>query len=195
MESMYSTVLSIVVNQINGKGGQAYFPLIFTLFIFIATNNLVGLIPYGFASTAHFILTLSISFTVVTGSTFLGLTKHGTKFFSLFVPAGTPLALLPLLVFIEFISYIARNVSLGLRLGANIFSGHLLLTILSGFTYNIMTNGLVFFVLSLFPVAFIIAFTTMEFAIALIQAQVFIILSCSYIKDGLDLHDSEGANH
>lgn len=195
MESLYNTILSIVVNQINGKNGQVYFPFIYALFLFIVINNLIGLTPYGFATTAQFILTLSISFTVVIGSTLLGLAKHGTKFFSLFVPAGTPLPLLPLLVFIEFISYVARNVSLGLRLGANIFSGHLLLTILSGFTYNVMTKGLVFFVFSLFPVVFIIAFTGMEFAIALIQGQVFIILSCSYIKDGLDLHDSEGTKH
>lgn len=120
MESMYSSVLSIVVNQINGKGGQAYFPLIFTLFIFIATNNLVGLIPYSFATTSHFVLTFSLSFTIVLGATILGFQKHGLVFFSLLVPAGTPLALLPLLVIIELISYLARNISLGLRLAANI---------------------------------------------------------------------------
>ena len=187
-ESMYATVHSIVINQLNPTKGQMYFPFIYALFIFILVNNLIGMVPYSFASTSHFILTFSISFTVVLGATFLGFQRHGLKFFSLFVPSGCPLALLPLLVLIEFISYLSRNVSLGLRLAANILSGHMLLSILSGFTYNIMTSGIIFFFLGLIPLAFIIAFSGLELAIAFIQAQVFVVLTCSYIKDGLDLH-------
>lgn len=187
-ETIYATVHSIVVNQINAKSGQVYFPLMYSLFVFILISNLIGMVPYSFASTSHFVLTFSLSFTVVLGATLLGLNKHGLEFFSLFVPAGCPLALLPLLVLIEFISYLARNVSLGLRLAANILSGHMLLNILSGFTYNIMTSGLLFFFLGLFPLAFIIAFSGLEIGIAFIQAQVFVVLSCSYIKDALELH-------
>lgn len=187
-ETLYSTVYSIVVNQINTNKGQIYFPFIYALFLFILVNNLIGLIPYSFASTSHFILTFSISFTVVLGATILGFQRHGLKFFSLFVPSGCPLGLLPLLVLIEFISYLSRNISLGLRLGANILSGHMLLAILGGFTYNIMTSGLIFFFLGLLPLAFIIAFSGLELGIAFIQAQVFVVLTCSYIKDGLDLH-------
>jgi F-type H+-transporting ATPase subunit a len=187
-ETLYSTVHSIVINQINANKGQVYFPFIYALFIFILVNNLIGLVPYSFASTSHFILTFSISFTVVLGATILGFQKHGLKFFSLFVPSGCPLALLPLLVLIEFISYLSRNVSLGLRLAANILSGHMLLSILSGFTYNIMTSGVLFFFLGLIPLAFIIAFSGLELAIAFIQAQVFVVLTCSYIRDALDLH-------
>lgn len=187
-ESIYATVHSIVVNQINAKNGQIYFPFIYALFLFILVNNLIGMVPYSFASTSHFILTFSLSFTIVLGATILGFQKHGLEFFSLFVPAGCPLALLPLLVLIEFISYLARNVSLGLRLAANILSGHMLLNILSGFTYNIMTSGFLFFFLGLFPLAFIIAFSGLELGIAFIQAQVFVVLSCSYIKDALELH-------
>jgi len=188
LETIYATIHSIVINQINTKKGQMYFPFIYALFIFILINNLIGMIPYSFASTSHFILTFSLSFTIVLGATILGFQIHGLKFFSLFVPAGCPLALLPLLVLIEFISYLARNVSLGLRLAANILSGHMLLNILSGFTYNIMTSGIIFFFLGLLPLAFIIAFSGLELAIAFIQAQVFVVLSCSYIKDALDLH-------
>lgn len=187
-ESIYDTIHSIVVNQINSKKGQIYFPFIYGLFIFILVNNLIGMIPYSFASTSHFILTFSISFTVVLGATILGFEKHGLEFFSLFVPAGCPLGLLPLLVLIEFISYLARNVSLGLRLSANILSGHMLLNILAGFCYNIMTSGLLFFFLGLIPLAFIIAFSGLELGIAFIQAQVFVVLTSSYIKDALDLH-------
>ena len=187
-ESLYATLHSIVINQINSTKGQIYFPFICTLFIFILINNLIGMVPYSFASTSHFILTFFLSFTVVIGATILGFQKHGLVFFSLLVPAGCPLALLPLLVLIEFISYLSRNVSLGLRLGANILSGHMLLNILAGFTYNIMTSGFIFFFLGLIPLAFIIAFSSLELGIAFIQAQVFVVLTSSYIKDGLNLH-------
>jgi F-type H+-transporting ATPase subunit a len=187
-ESLYHTIHNIVTNQINAKSGQVYFPLIYTLFIFILINNLIGMVPYSFASTSHFALTFALSFTIVLGATILGFYKHGLKFFSLLVPAGCPLGLLPLLVTIELISYLARNVSLGLRLAANITAGHMLLSILSGFVYNIMNSGLIFFVLGLIPLLFIIAFSGLELAIAFIQAQVFVVLTSSYIKDGLDLH-------
>jgi F-type H+-transporting ATPase subunit a len=187
-ESIYATIHSIVTNQINSTKGQLYFPFIYTLFIFILINNLIGMVPYSFASTSHFVLTFSLSFTVVLGATILGFQKHGLEFFSLLVPAGCPLALLPLLVLIEFISYLSRNISLGLRLAANILSGHMLLNILAGFTYNIMTSGFIFFFLGLVPLAFIVAFSGLELGIAFIQAQVFVVLTSSYIKDGLDLH-------
>jgi F-type H+-transporting ATPase subunit a len=187
-ESLYATIHNIVINQINANTGQIYFPFIYTLFIFILINNLIGMIPYSFASTSHFVLTFSISFTIVLGATILGFQKHNLKFFSLLVPAGCPLALVPLLVLIEFISYLARNISLGLRLAANITAGHMLLNILSGFVYNIMNAGFFYIILSLIPLAFIIAFSGLELAIALIQAQVFVVLTSGYIKDGLDLH-------
>jgi F-type H+-transporting ATPase subunit a len=187
-ESLYFTIHNIVTGQINPRNGQVYFPFMYTLFLFILMNNLIGMIPYSFASTGHFALTFSLSFTIVLGATILGFQRHGLKFFGLLVPAGCPLGLLPLLVLIEFISYLARNVSLGLRLAANITAGHMLLSILSGFVYNIMNSGLIFFILGLIPLVFIIAFSGLELAIAFIQAQVFVVLSSSYIKDGLDLH-------
>nr|YP_009379214.1 ATP synthase F0 subunit 6 [Leptogium hirsutum]ARQ27108.1 ATP synthase F0 subunit 6 [Leptogium hirsutum] len=185
---IYATVHSIVINQINVNKGQRYLPFIYALFIFILLNNIIGMIPYGYSSTSHFILTFFISFTVVLGATILGLKKHGFKFFSLFVPEGCPLILLPLLVLIEFISYLARNISLGLRLAANILSGHMLLNILSGFAYNIMTSGFLVIFVGLIPLGFIIAFSGLELGISFIQAQVFVVLSSSYIKDALDLH-------
>jgi F-type H+-transporting ATPase subunit a len=187
-ESLYATIHNIVTGQINSTSGQVYFPFIYTLFIFILINNLIGMVPYSFASTSHFVLTFFLSFTIVLGSTILGFSKHGLEFFSILVPAGCPLALLPLLVLIEFISYLARNISLGLRLAANILSGHMLLSILAGFTYNIMTSGVIFFFLGLIPLTFIIAFSCLELGIAFIQAQVFVVLTSGYIKDGLDMH-------
>ena len=146
------------------------------------------MIPYSFSTTSHFVLTFSLSFTIVLGATILGLKEHNLKFFSLFVPAGCPLALLPALVLIEFLSYLARNVSLGLRLAANVLSGHMLLNILSGFTFKIMTSGFIYFFIGLLPLSFIIAFSSLELAIAFIQAQVFVVLTCGYIKDAVELH-------
>ena len=182
------TIHNIVLSQINAKKGQVYFPFIYTLFIFILINNLIGMIPYNFASTSHFILTFALSFTIVLGTTILGFQNHKLKFFSLLVPAGCPLVLVPLLVFIEFISYLARSISLGLRLAANITAGHMLLNILSGFVYNIMNMGIYYIIVALIPLLFIIAFSSLEIGIALIQAQVFVVLTSAYIKDGLDLH-------
>jgi F-type H+-transporting ATPase subunit a len=187
-ESIYTTINNLVISQISVSKGQIYFPFIYSLFIFILINNLLGMIPYSFASTSHFILTFSLSFTIVLGATILGFQKHGLKFFSLFVPAGCPLGLLPLLVLIEFISYLSRAVSLGLRLGANILSGHMLLNILSGFIYNIMTSGIIYFILGLIPLAFVVALCGLELGIAFIQSYVFVILTASYIKDSLYLH-------
>src|SRR3954467_6358356 len=165
-----------------------FFPLISALFIYILINNLIGMVPYSFAPTSHFLVTFSISFTIVIGATILGFQTHALKFFSLLVPSGCPLGLLPLLVLIEFISYLSRSVSLGLRLAANILSGHMLLNILAGFTYNIMKSGFIFFLLGLIPLLFIIAFSGLEIGIAFIQAQVFVVLTSAYIKDALELH-------
>nr|YP_009574627.1 ATP synthase F0 subunit 6 [Orbilia dorsalia]QBF58428.1 ATP synthase F0 subunit 6 [Orbilia dorsalia]QBM09610.1 ATP synthase F0 subunit a [Dactylella sp.] len=187
-ESISITVKNLVLNQISTTNGQIYFPFVYILFIFILINNLLGMVPYNFASTSHFALTFSLSFTIVLGATLLGLQKHGLKFFSLFVPSGCPLGLLPLLVVIEFISYLSRCVSLGLRLGANVMSGHMLLNILCGFIYKIMASGIIYFVIGLIPLAFVIALCGLELAIAFIQAYVFVILTSSYIKDGLYLH-------
>ena len=187
-ESVYATVYSIVINQINTIKGQNFYPFIYSLFVFILINNLIGMVPYSFAPTSHFVLTFFISFTIVFGSTILGFVKHKLEFFSLFVPTGCPLGLLPLLVIIEFISYLARNISLGLRLAANILSGHMLLNILSEFTYNIMDTNIIYFFIGIIPLIFIAAFSGLEFGIAFIQSQVFVVLSSSYIKDSLELH-------
>lgn len=187
-EIIIDTVYSVVINQINKHKGQMYFPFIYSIFIFILVNNLIGMIPYSFASTSHFFSIFSLSFTIVIGCTILGFFIYNLVFFSIFVPNGCPLPLLPLLVLIELISYLSRNVSLGLRLSANILSGHMLLNILSGFGFNIMSSGFIYIFVSIIPLIFIIAFSGLELGIAFIQAQVFIVLSSSYIKDALELH-------
>jgi len=187
-ESITITLKNLVLNQISVTSGQIYFPFIYTLFMFILINNLLGMVPYSFASTSHFILTFALSFTIVIGATLLGLKKHGVKFFSLFVPSGCPLGLLPLLVLIETLSYVSRCISLGLRLGANVLAGHLLLHILASFLYKIMISGVIYFIICLVPLALVVALCGLELAISFIQAYVFVILTASYIKDALYLH-------
>ena len=185
---MYTTIYSIVTNQINNKTGQIFYPFMYNLFTFILVNNLIGMIPYCFSSTSHFILGFLLSFTVVIGCTILGIILHKTFFWSLLVPSGCPKGLLLLLVLIELISYLARNVSLGLRLAANILSGHMLLNILSGFTYDISKSNAPQSISAGVPFAFIGAFTILEIGISFIQSQVFTVLGSSYLSDALFLH-------
>lgn len=183
-EALYTTIQNIIINT--GR----YFPLLYTLFVIVLINNLIGMVSYSFSSTGHFALTFALSTTIVLGATILGLFLHGIDFFSLFIPKGSPLPLLLLIILIELISYLARCISLGLRLGANIVAGHMLLSILCGFIYKIFTTAKVLplGLAGLIPLGFIIAFAGLELAIAVIQSQVFVVLSSGYIKDGQNLH-------
>jgi F-type H+-transporting ATPase subunit a len=187
-ESLFTTIQEMVYSQIGGSKGQYYLPLIYTLFIVILISNLLSMIPYSFAVTSHLVYTISLSVVIFLGVTILGASIHLQEFFGLFVPQGCPLALVPLLVFIELLSYLARSVSLGLRLGANILSGHMLMVILGGFIYNIMSSGIIYFIIGFIPLTVVFGIMGLEFAIAAIQAYVFSILACSYIKEALYLH-------
>lgn len=171
-----------------GSRNEIFFPFIFSLFIFIIFANLLGNIPYSFAVTSHLVFTIALSTTIFFGVTILCFKIHGLKFFSLLCPSGTPLMLVPLLVLIETVSYIARAVSLGLRLGANIMAGHMLLVILAGFLFNIFTSGIIFFFIGLLPFSIFMGIGILELAISCIQSYVFVILTCSYLKDAIELH-------
>jgi F-type H+-transporting ATPase subunit a len=187
VEGLYNTVRNITISQL-GNGGQIYIPLIYTIFIIILFSNVISIVPYNFAIMAQVIFTLSMSFTIWIAVTILGLTRHGITWFSLFVPAGCILPLLPLLVIIEAISYFARSISLGLRLGANILAGHLLLIILAGLIYDFVNISIINTIIGIIPIIIVIGITALETAICWIQAYVFCILTASYIKDGLYSH-------
>ena len=122
------------------------------------------------------------------GVTILSLSKHGIKFFSFFIPSGTPLALVPLLILIEFISYLARALSLGVRLFANLCAGHSLLKILSTFLYKLFSGSVFVAILTIIPFSIFIGLIGLEIAVSFIQAFVFNLLVCSYLKDAIDLH-------
>src|ERR1700677_1705798 len=151
-------------------------------------TNLTGNVPYSFTITSSIIVSIGLSFTIFIGVTILGLSTHKLHFFSYFIPSGTPLALVPLLVLIELISYIARAGSLGIRLFANIVAGHSLLKILSTFLYQMFSGSLVVAILTLIPFSIFIALIGLELAVSFIQAYVLTILTCSYIKDAIELH-------
>lgn len=186
-ESIYVSIRNLVISQI-GKENEIYLPFILTLFYFILITNFVGLVPYGFSPTAHFALTLSISIMLIIGLTIIGFEKHKLSYFSVLLPSGTPLGLVPLLVVIELLSYIARAFSLGIRLGANITSGHILLSVISNLTLKIISINFLFAILSIIPVVFLILLMGLEVAVAILQAYVWCVLTSIYIKDSLILH-------
>lgn len=187
LESSYATLHSMVAEQIGTKN-EIYVPFVYSIFWFVLLANLVGNVPYSFAFTSSAIVAMGLSVMIFLGVTILGFMRHGIHFFSFFVPAGTPLALVPLLALIELISYFARAFSLGVRLFANIVAGHTLLKILSGFLYPALTSGILLFFVTLLPMAIFIALVGLEIAVSLIQAYVFTILTCSYLKDAIELH-------
>lgn len=172
--------VSGIVRENAGKEGMQYFPLIFTLFMFILFCNLLGMVPTSFTVTSHIIVTFAVAAILFIGITLIGFAKHGFHFLSLFLPAGTPWPLIPLMVPIELVSYLARPVSLSIRLAANMLAGHLLLKIVAGFV-------MVGFI-GIFPFAFMLIFTGFEIFIACLQAYIFTLLTCIYLNDALHLH-------
>lgn len=187
LESSFASVHSLVKAQI-GAAHEVYLPFIYSLFFFILFANLNGNVPYGFTITTSIIVALGLSVTIFLGVTILGLSLHKLHFFTYFVPSGAPTALIPLLVPIEIISYLARAVSLGVRLFANITAGHSLMKILSGFLAPMFTNGIILAVVAVLPFTIFIAIVALELAVSFIQAYVFCILTASYIKDAIYLH-------
>src|SRR5258707_659829 len=134
------------------------------------------------------VVSLALSLTICIGVTILALSIHGIKFLSFFIPNGTPLAVVPLLVLIELVSYLARAVSLGVRLFANLRAGHTLLKILSTYLFKLFTGNLLIAILTLIPFAIFLALVGLEIAVSLIQAFVFTLLVCSYLRDAIELH-------
>lgn len=187
LETLFATISTIVRNQI-GETKEVYIPFIYSLFLFILISNLTSNIPYNFAVTSSVIVCLGLSVTIFIGVTLLAIVKHKITYFSFFLPAGTPSFLIPLLVLIELVSNLARSVSLGLRLFANIVAGHTLMAILSSFLFKLFTSTILFSILTLIPFAVFVGIIGLEVAVSFIQAYVFVLLVSSYIKDAEYLH-------
>jgi F-type H+-transporting ATPase subunit a len=177
-----------MVREQIGSLYESYLPFIYSLFIFILISNFLGNIPYNYTITTSMIVSIGLSFTIFIGVTILSLFINKLHFFSYFIPSGTPLALVPLLVLIELISYMARAFSLGIRLFANMVAGHTLLKILATFLSQMFSSSVLIFFVTLIPFSIFIALIGLELAVSVIQAYVFCILTSSYIKDAILLH-------
>ena len=180
VELAYELVAKSVRDNI-GTEGRPYFPFIFSLFMFLLFCNVLGLIPYSFTVTSHIIVTFVFAGVIFVGVTILWFVRHGLKFFSLFFPPGVPIYLAPLLVPIEFVSYLSRPISLSVRLAANMMAGHTMLKVFAGF---VVALGLV----GVAPLVFIVLLYALETLIAFLQAYVFAVLTCLYINDAIHLH-------
>jgi F-type H+-transporting ATPase subunit a len=168
-----------------GNEGMQFFPLVFTLFMFILTVNLIGLLPYMFTVTSHIIVTVSLALVVFLTVVIYGFRKHGLHFLNLFVPKGVPGYILPFVVFIEVFSFFVRPVSHSVRLFANMLAGHITLKVFGGFVTMLGAAGVLGWLGATVPFALIVALTALELLVAFLQAYVFAILTCIYLNDAI----------
>jgi F-type H+-transporting ATPase subunit a len=165
-----------------GEEGMKYFPFVFTLFMFILVLNLLGMVPGSFTVTSHIIVTFAIAGLVWVLVSAIGFARHGLGYLKLFVPEGVPLVLMPIIVPIEFISYLIRPVSHSVRLFANMMAGHTMLKVFAGFVTGLGVVG------GWAPLAFMVAFTGLEVVVAILQAFIFTLLTCIYLNDAVNMH-------
>lgn len=185
-ESIYGFVANMVRENI-GTRGMEYFPLIFTLFMVVLMGNMLGMVPYSFTYTSHLIVTATLAMLIFFMVLIIGIARHGTHFFDLFLPPGVPGWLVPLIIPIELLSFLVRPVTLSVRLFANMMAGHLVLKVFAGFSVAMLGLGVAGPLLSMIPALFNVALITFEFLIAFLQAYVFTILSCIYLKDTIEI--------
>jgi F-type H+-transporting ATPase subunit a len=185
-EMLYE-IMSGTVRDMLGDEGKKFFPFIFTLFMVVLMGNLLGLVPYSFTYTSHIIVTGALALFVFLFSTAVGVARHGLHFFSIFLPPGLPLILAVLIVPIEIISYLSRPISLSVRLAANMLAGHTMVKVIAGFSVMLITVAFGA-VLGAIPVVINMAMLCLESIVALIQAYVFAVLACIYIKSTIELH-------
>ena len=162
-----------------------FFPFVFTLFTFILTVNLIGLIPYNFTVTTHIIITSTLALSVFLTVLVYGFWKHGLHFFNLFVPKGIPIYILPLIVFIEVLSFLSRPISHSVRLFANMLAGHITLKVFAGFVVMLSAFGFTGWLGAILPLSLVVALTALELLVAFLQAYVFAILTCIYLNDAI----------
>jgi F-type H+-transporting ATPase subunit a len=179
-EILFEFVASVLRDNA-GAGSQKYFPLIFSVFMFVLFGNVLGLTPYSFTYTSHIIVTFGLAAALFVGITIIGFMRHGFGYLRMFFPHGAPIASAPILVIIELFSYMFCPFSLAVRLAANMTVGHIMLKILAGFIVSLGIFGFV-------PFAGVVCAMVLEFGIACLQAYIFTVLSCIYLHDALHMH-------
>lgn len=185
-EMVYEMVGDLVKSNI-GPEGSKYFPFVFTLFMLVLMGNMLGLTPYSFTFTSHVIVTMMLAFSVFFMVIIMGVARHGLHFFSLFAPSGIPWPLYFLLVPIEIVSYFARPITHGLRLFANMMAGHIMLKVFAGFSVAMAGIGLAGVAAGILPMLVNAGLLIFELLIAFLQAYVFAILACIYLKDTVEI--------
>jgi F-type H+-transporting ATPase subunit a len=185
-EMAYEFVANTVTSS-TGKEGMKFFPLVFSLFMFVLVLNFFGLIPGVFTVTSHVVITFALALVVILTVFIYGVMKHGMHFFHLFSPSGVPGALKPVIIGIEVMSFLSRPVTLGLRLFANMLGGHIALKVFAGFIVSLLGAG-AWGILAPLPLLVIIALTALEFLVAFLQAYVFAVLTTIYLNDALHPH-------
>jgi F-type H+-transporting ATPase subunit a len=170
-----------MVRENCGTEGMKYFPWVFSIFMFVLFGNFLGMIPYTYTFTSQIIVTFALALMVFLTVTVIAFARHGLHFLAFFFPEGTPLYLAPIVVPLEIVSYFIRPVSLSIRLFANMMAGHTMLWVFSGFVISLGLFGVL-------PFAVNVALTVFEFLVAALQAYVFTILTCLYLKDAIEMH-------
>lgn len=193
MQSVAEMFYEFVANMVRehaGNDARPYFPFVFSIFMFILFGNMIGMVPGAFTFTSHIIVTFALALTVFVFVTVLGIVKHGMHFFAFFLPTGAPIVLAPLIVPIEIVSYLSRPLSLSIRLFANMMAGHTMLKVFAYFSIGLVTvmGGAGGWGLGILPIALNVALIGFEILVAFLQAYVFTILTCLYIRDAIELH-------
>ena len=188
LQSVAEISYEFVANMIRssaGSEGMKFFPLVFSLFMFICISNLIGIVPYTFTVASHLIVTVALALLVFFIVLFYGLYKNGLKFFKLFVPSGVPIYILPLVIFIEVISFFLKPVSHSVRLFANMLAGHIALKVFASFVGMLGALGFIGWLGAVLPLGLTVALTALEILVAFLQAYVFTILTCIYLNDAI----------
>lgn len=188
VQSAAELTYEFVANTIRstaGSEGMKFFPFVFTLFTFILTVNIIGLIPYTFTVTTHIVITATLALSVFLTVLVYGFWKNGLHFFNLFVPKGIPVYILPLIVFIEVLSFLSRPISHSVRLFANMLAGHITLKVFASFITLLGGAGVLGIAGATLPLALVVALTALELLVAFLQAYVFAILTCIYLNDAI----------
>ncbi len=183
-EMLYEFVAKMVTDSA-GKAGMKFFPFVFSLFMFVLVGNMFGMIPFFFTTTSHIIVTFALAMLVFIVVIVYGFIKNGPRFLKLFVPAGVPGYVLPIVVPIEVVSFLSRPISLSVRLFANILAGHITLKVFAGFIVTMGSLGFLGWLGALLPLVMTIAITALEFLVAALQAYVFAVLTSMYLNDAI----------
>lgn len=183
-EMAYEFVANMVRSSA-GTEGMKFFPFVFSLFMFVLVANMFGMFPFFFTVTSHIIVTFALALLVFAVVIIYGFWKNGPKFLKLFVPAGVPAYVLPIVVPIEVVSFLSRPISLSVRLFANVLAGHITLKVFAGFIVTLGSLGFLGVFGAILPLIMTVAITALEFLVAALQAYVFAVLTSMYINDAI----------